>query len=62
MRAEQEGKSWIPLYGCLGALFVLLKFFGVLSWPWWIILTPFWFPVALMIFCISVVIIVDFIN
>lgn len=35
-----------PVCGLLGVAFVVLKLCGVISWSWWWVLAPFWFPAA----------------
>lgn len=30
----------------LTVLFVALKLLGVIAWPWWVVLIPFWGPIA----------------
>jgi hypothetical protein len=35
-------------------LFTILKFLGFITWPWWLVLTPLWFPITttfLFLFC-----------
>ena len=35
-------------FGLLGVLFLELKLAGVIDWPWWVVLSPLWVPVAMM--------------
>lgn len=30
----------------LGIMFICFKVFGVVDWAWWLVLLPFWGPVA----------------
>jgi len=39
----------VPIVGLLGIIFVALKVAGVIDWPWWLVLTPFWAGFALML-------------
>lgn len=39
----------------LGVAFVVLKSCGVVSGSWWLVLAPFWFPVALIAACLLLV-------
>ena len=34
----------IGFFGCLLLIFVVLKLVGVVSWSWWLVLSPLWFP------------------
>ena len=36
-----------PILGLLGVAFVVLKLMGYITWSWWLVLAPFWIPVAL---------------
>lgn len=31
----------------LGVILIALRATGVINWEWWIVLTPFWLPVAI---------------
>jgi hypothetical protein len=33
------------------AALLILKYTHVVSWSWWIILTPIWFPITVIILC-----------
>jgi hypothetical protein len=40
--------------GTLGMLlisFIIGKTVGLTTWPWWAVLSPFWIPLALGVFC-----------
>lgn len=39
----------LGLLGILGLVSVVLKLFGVISWPWWLTMSPFWLAGA--VFC-----------
>ena len=48
------GSGGIGIFGLLGVIFVTLKLLGlgaVASWSWWLVLAPFWGPVAFVIVC-----------
>lgn len=32
-------------------LFVGLKLGGVIDWPWWLVLAPFWVPAVISLIC-----------
>lgn len=48
MTEEAQKKFEVPWLFLLGLLFLGLKFFGVVSWPWLWVLAPFWLPFALL--------------
>jgi hypothetical protein len=37
----------IGLAGLLTIIFVIAKLAGVITWPWWLVLSPWWISVAL---------------
>lgn len=37
------------LFGCLGILFLTLKLCGVIDWAWWLVLLPFYGPLAAIV-------------
>ncbi len=39
----------IPFIGLLGLLFITLKLTGYIGWSWWLVLSPFWIPIAVSI-------------
>lgn len=39
----------MPIIALLGITFVALKLAGVIDWPWWLVLAPFWAGIALTI-------------
>ena len=32
-----------------GLITVAFKLMGAIDWPWWLVLTPFWIPLAIML-------------
>lgn len=38
----------------LGIMFICFKVFGVIEWPWWLVLLPFWGPVAVAVVVIAI--------
>ena len=36
-------------------IFMILKLSDVIDWTWWWVVSPFWLPIAIAIFLISVV-------
>jgi hypothetical protein len=54
-------KVSFPLFGILGLIFVTLKLAeigAVASWSWWLVLLPFYGPVALVLTLMLVALIV----
>lgn len=43
-----ESIQGIGLNGLLGLIFITLKLTGYIAWSWWLVLAPFWIPVALV--------------
>lgn len=39
----------IGIGGLIGVLFVALKLTHVIDWSWWLVLAPFWVPLALLV-------------
>ena len=44
--------------GLLAILFIGLKLGGVITWSWWWVLSPIWFPLVLVIGIFAVVAII----
>jgi hypothetical protein len=40
----------IGLLGLLGIILVIAKLAGVISWSWWLVLLPFYFGLAVLLF------------
>ena len=38
--------------GALSILFITLKLLGLITWSWWIVLSPFWIPVVVFGLCV----------
>jgi hypothetical protein len=50
-----ESKSGgVGICTVVGIVFIILKCCGVLNWSWVWILSPFWIPVALVIFLLII--------
>lgn len=35
--------------GTLGLIFIVLRLCDLITWSWWLVLAPFWGPIALML-------------
>lgn len=53
----------IGFAGVLGIVFVVLKLCGVISWPWFWVLSPFWIPLAfvalVVVVCVAMHLLLD---
>lgn len=46
----------------LGIVFIVLKLCGVIDWSWWWVLCPFWLPIALIGFIVTIGLIVHIVS
>ncbi len=46
-------------YGCLGILFIGLKLTGYITWSWFWVLSPLWMPLALLVFLVMLVAVLE---
>jgi hypothetical protein len=53
MSNESKGGG-VGICTVVGIVFIILKCCGVLNWSWVWILSPFWIPVALVIFLLII--------
>lgn len=63
MSKENESKVTmssgnIGFGGLLGIVLIVLKLIGVINWAWWIVLSPLWAPIALLVVIFVVMLIV----
>ena len=42
-------RGGVGFLGMLCLLFVGLRLANVIDWPWWVVLSPLWVPVALIV-------------
>lgn len=47
--SEGSGAGGIGFFGALTLLFVGLKLGDVITWSWWWVLCPMWFPAAVVL-------------
>ena len=45
----KESSQGIGIFGVLGIVFIVLKLAKVIAWSWWLVLAPFWIPLAFAI-------------
>lgn len=38
-----------PIMGILGLIFITLKLTGNIAWSWWLVLSPFWIPMGVIV-------------
>ena len=56
--STQVNSGGIGFGGLLAILFIGLKLGGVITWSWWWVLSPIWFPLVLVIGIFAVVAII----
>ncbi len=56
--ATKTASQSFPAASILGLLFVTAKIFHQIDWPWWIVLAPFWAPVAVLLVIMAVLLFV----
>ena len=52
MSSSKSKTASFPILGILGLIFVTLKLaeIGVVAtWSWWLVLSPFWIPLAIVL-------------
>lgn len=49
MAEGSAGKGGISFFGMLAILFIGLKLAGFIDWPWWVVLSPLWLPLAIAV-------------
>lgn len=51
--------SGMGFFGGLTLLLIALKLMGYISWSWWWVLAPIWGPLALLLFLLVVIGVVE---
>lgn len=46
----------------LGILFIVMKLFGLINWPWWVVLSPLWILPAVVIVLVIILVCEDGLN
>lgn len=49
MRDNNPELGGVGIFNLLGAMFIVLRLTGVISWSWWMVLLPFWLPMVLVV-------------
>lgn len=49
----------IGFFGLLGIVFITLKLCGIIDWAWWIVLSPIWGSILLVIVIVVILAIID---
>lgn len=49
----QRASSGPGVIDWLGIVFLVLQLTGYISWSWWLVLAPFWIPVAIYVGCLA---------
>ena len=49
---KKESSGGIDLLGVLQIIFIVLKCAGLVDWSWWLVLTPLWINLGLIVILI----------
>ena len=49
--SDKRANACPSFLSLLGLLFVGLRLVGCIDWPWWVVLAPFWAPLAIVAAC-----------
>lgn len=49
MSKSNETSGGIGFCGLLTIVFIVLKLCAVIDWSWWLVLSPLWIPIALVL-------------
>jgi hypothetical protein len=49
MATQTNNSGGIGFFGLLGLVFITLKLLGVVDWSWWLVLSPLWGPLVLIL-------------
>ena len=55
MKNNNYKTGGMGFFGVLGIVFVVLKLTGLISWPWFWVLSPYWITAALTIILVIIV-------
>ena len=55
MGDEGRGGAYSNVFNLLGVLFVGLRLAGIIDWPWWAVLAPFWGQIVLVLVSLAVI-------
>lgn len=55
MDDEGRGGAHSNVFNLLGVLFVGLRLAGIIDWPWWAVLAPFWGQIVLVLVSLAVI-------
>lgn len=57
--ANNNSSSGISAIGLLGVAFIVLRLTNIITWNWWWVTVPFWGGLALALFILLVVFIIN---
>ena len=55
MAEGSNSNGGISFFGMLAILFIGLKLTGFIDWPWWVVLSPLWLPLAIAVGLVLVI-------
>ena len=58
MSDNRSTTGGVGFFGLLGIVFIVLKLTGFIDWEWWIVLSPIWGSVLLVIIVFVVLMII----
>ena len=63
---SDENSNGLSLFSVLAVVFIILKLTKVIDWSWWWVVSPWWIPLAAVIFSmvgvLFFIVIADFIT
>lgn len=55
MATKTNNSGGLGFLGALAIVFITLKLLGTITWSWWLVLTPLWVPMAVVLFLLLIV-------
>ena len=59
MGNNTAGGAGTSIFTLLGVLFIGLKLANVIDWPWWVVLSPIWGSILLVIVALIVYVVLE---
>ena len=56
---HKSSNNSIGFFGLLQLIFITLKVLNLIDWSWWMVFSPTWFSIAIVILAIIVLVIFD---
>ena len=55
MENKNNIRCGISFLELLAIVFIALKLMGYIQWSWWLVLSPLWFPIILLILVLIII-------